>query len=230
MKRLFVSEHPARNGNDKTEELQALFRRVRGITPEVRFCPERDPFPADPRIRAIRFTSLPYGEYENSVFAYLGVPDGAGYDIIYVRYKHYDNTDMPETMEESEVFAVGETYYLEVRLKAVSGYYFDENYEPTPMFGGSASEVDPTWAYVMDENTYIMFTVDFTVAAFTYGDVNGDGIVNKKDSLMLRKYLSDSTTPINLAAADVFPDGAVNKKDSLRLKQYLAGYTVTLGA
>ena len=65
----------------------------------------------------------------------------------------------------------------------------------------------------------------------TFGDVNGDGTVNKKDSLSLKKYLADpAANPINLAAADVNGDGTVNKKDSLRLKQYLAGWDVVLGA
>ena len=63
-----------------------------------------------------------------------------------------------------------------------------------------------------------------------YGDLNGDGIVNKKDSLLMKMYLADNTTQINEAAADVFPDGAINKKDSLYLKQYLAGLDVELGA
>ena len=62
-----------------------------------------------------------------------------------------------------------------------------------------------------------------------FGDVNGDGNVNKKDSLALKKYLADNSNPIDLAAADVMYDGAVNKKDSLRLKQYLAGWEVSLG-
>lgn len=63
-----------------------------------------------------------------------------------------------------------------------------------------------------------------------YGDLNGDGIVNKKDSLLMKMYLADNTTQINEAAADVFPDGAINKKDSLYLKQYLAGLDIELGA
>ena len=63
------------------------------------------------------------------------------------------------------------------------------------------------------------------------GDVNGDGAVNKKDSLALKKYLADPENhPIVLAAVDVNVDGCVNKKDSLRLKQYLAGWAVALGA
>ena len=60
--------------------------------------------------------------------------------------------------------------------------------------------------------------------------MNSDGVVNKKDSLALKKYLADNTQTIDLSAADVNADGAVNKKDSLRLKQYLAGWAVTLGA
>ena len=68
------------------------------------------------------------------------------------------------------------------------------------------------------------------VAAVTYGDVNGDGSVNKKDSLALKKYLADNSYAIDTEAADVVHDGTVNKKDSLRLKQYLAGWDVQLGA
>ena len=62
-----------------------------------------------------------------------------------------------------------------------------------------------------------------------YGDVNRDGTVNKKDSLLLKKYLADNTEEIDSEASDVYKDGIVNKKDSLRLKQYLAGWNVALG-
>ena len=68
-----------------------------------------------------------------------------------------------------------------------------------------------------------------SLAGTLYGDVNGDGSVNKKDSLALKKYLADPANTIDLAAADVNADGTVNKKDSLRLKQYLAGWDVVLG-
>ena len=63
-----------------------------------------------------------------------------------------------------------------------------------------------------------------------YGDVNGDGIVNKKDVLGLKKYLADNAYVIDLDAANVNGDSYVNKKDLLRLKQYLAGWNVQLGA
>ena len=63
-----------------------------------------------------------------------------------------------------------------------------------------------------------------------YGDLNGDGLVNKKDALLLKMYLADNSTEIDLEAADVFADGVVNKKDSLYLRQYLAGFDIELGA
>ena len=69
MKKLYVSEHPAPGGNEKTAELRALFDRVRAVTPEVRYCPEWDPFPEDKRIKALRFSGLPYEDQENAVFA-----------------------------------------------------------------------------------------------------------------------------------------------------------------
>lgn len=68
------------------------------------------------------------------------------------------------------------------------------------------------------------------ITNFIYGDLNGDGLVNKKDSLLMKMYLADNSTVIDKKAADVYADGIINKKDSLYLKQYLAGLDVELGA
>ena len=68
------------------------------------------------------------------------------------------------------------------------------------------------------------------VRDFIYGDINGDGLVNKKDSLLMKMYLADNSTVIDMQAADVYADGIINKKDSLLLRQYLAGQDVELGA
>ena len=67
------------------------------------------------------------------------------------------------------------------------------------------------------------------ITNFIYGDLNGDGLVNKKDSLLMKMYLADNETVIDMQAADVYADGSINKKDSLYLKQYLAGLDVELG-
>ncbi len=68
------------------------------------------------------------------------------------------------------------------------------------------------------------------VIDFVFGDLNGDMLVNKKDSLLMKMYLANNATEIDMQAADVYYDGNINKKDSLYLKQYLAGLDVELGA
>ncbi|MBQ2306463.1 MAG: hypothetical protein II184_03000 [Clostridia bacterium] len=77
MKKLYVSEFSSPGANEKTDALKALFARVCAAVPAVRFCPERDPFPSDGRIRALRFSGLSYQEKENGVFAYIGFPETA---------------------------------------------------------------------------------------------------------------------------------------------------------
>lgn len=63
----------------------------------------------------------------------------------------------------------------------------------------------------------------------TYGDVNDDGKINSKDSLLLRQYIADYDVEINELAADVYRTGKVNAADSLLLRQYIAKYPVELG-
>lgn len=56
------------------------------------------------------------------------------------------------------------------------------------------------------------------------GDVNGNGVVNAKDRMMLTRYLAkwSSYENINMTAADVNSDGGVNAKDRMILTRYLA--------
>ena len=77
MKKLYASEHRSPGGTEKTKELRTFFDSVKKIQPQVTLCPSFDPFPADERIKAIRFSALPYGGRTATVFAYLGFPDGA---------------------------------------------------------------------------------------------------------------------------------------------------------
>ena len=60
------------------------------------------------------------------------------------------------------------------------------------------------------------------------GDVNGDSVVNGKDSALLAQYLAGWDVSIDLDAADVNDDGKVNGKDSALIAQYLAGWDVVL--
>ena len=62
------------------------------------------------------------------------------------------------------------------------------------------------------------------------GDANGDGAVNMKDVLTLRKQLAGMTVSCNLENADVNEDGDVNMKDVLMLRKFLANIIDKLGA
>ena len=54
------------------------------------------------------------------------------------------------------------------------------------------------------------------------GDANGDGVINLKDVLVLRKYLADIPVEIDLVGADMTRDNTVNMKDVLALRLRIA--------
>ena len=118
---------------------------------------------------------------------------------------------------ESPVSAVLEAADDEHHLKADG--FFDAN--------GDAVAVDITAGSV---------TVEEDAVEIIYGDVNGDGVVNKKDSAMLLRHTNgwvgyEQANIPNYAAADVNFDGVVNKKDSaylLRCTNGWAGYTLPI--
>jgi hypothetical protein len=58
----------------------------------------------------------------------------------------------------------------------------------------------------------------------TLGDVNGDEIVDIKDSALIKRYLAGWEVDIDLTAADMDGDGNVTIKDSALLKRQLAGW------
>ena len=77
MKKLYVSDHISPGGNKKTDALKAIFGKLLSAVPDFWACPEMDPFPDDPRVKAIRFTGLPCKGRNTEVFAYIGFPEGA---------------------------------------------------------------------------------------------------------------------------------------------------------
>lgn len=54
------------------------------------------------------------------------------------------------------------------------------------------------------------------------GDANGDGVINLKDVLVLRKYLAEMPVEIDLVGADMTRDNTVNMKDVLALRLRIA--------
>ena len=69
-------------------------------------------------------------------------------------------------------------------------------------------------------------TVDgsVTVANYPPGDVDGDGKVTTKDSILIRRYLLGGwNVTINEDTADVDKDGKITLKDSILIRRYLLG-------
>ncbi|MDD6279350.1 MAG: CAP domain-containing protein [Ruminococcus sp.] len=63
-----------------------------------------------------------------------------------------------------------------------------------------------------------------------YGDINGDGIVNCFDMIMLRKKLCDSVilNDLQLECADCVQDGVITSADARALHKYILGVYDTL--
>ena len=70
---------------------------------------------------------------------------------------------------------------------------------------------------------------DFSTTILIPGDVTGDGIVDGKDLIQLRRYYAEFTgITIDTAMGDVDGNGAVNGADILLMRQYIAGWNVVL--
>ena len=61
------------------------------------------------------------------------------------------------------------------------------------------------------------------------GDPTGDGSVDMKDVLVIRKYIAGLSDSINVAAADVTGDGSVDMKDVLRIRKFIASLSTLDG-
>ena len=63
-----------------------------------------------------------------------------------------------------------------------------------------------------------------TVLDYIPGDLNDDGVVNTKDTRLIRQYIAGGyNITINKEAADVNDDGVINTKDTRLIRQYVAG-------
>lgn len=55
------------------------------------------------------------------------------------------------------------------------------------------------------------------------GDVNGDGRVNVRDVIAVRKYIVDNSTAIDILAADVDGNGRINVRDVIAIRKIIVG-------
>ena len=71
------------------------------------------------------------------------------------------------------------------------------------------------------EGNEILTSATWVTEAIT-GDANGDGSVDMKDVLLVRKSIAGMTVTIDETAADVDKDGSVTMKDVLKIRKYIA--------
>ncbi len=70
---------------------------------------------------------------------------------------------------------------------------------------------------------------EITVSDSICGDINRDGRIDIKDSVLLVQYLAKWNVEVDEAGADCDADGDIDIKDSVLLAQYLAEWNVHLG-
>ena len=76
---------------------------------------------------------------------------------------------------------------------------------------------------------YTLSAADLTITPSyrLIGDVDGDGVIQTKDAVLIERYLAGAYTPdaLGLLTADTDGDGAVTDNDAQRIQQYIAGIT-----
>ena len=63
----------------------------------------------------------------------------------------------------------------------------------------------------------------YEAVTVTLGDINGDGAVDLRDLVRLKKYIADNGTDAVVAAADLNNDSEINSADMICLERYLLG-------
>ena len=80
-------------------------------------------------------------------------------------------------------------------------------------------------------STYLVTETNIkTVSEITYGDANGDGKIDSRDAVVIKKYVAGFTGfTIDLEASDVNADGKVDTRDAVKILKKIVGFDVTLG-
>lgn len=154
----------------------------------------------------------------------------------------------PSLTESSGTLKVGETKQLQIGAiqESCRAYIDADSYDwqsdspaATVDSDGVITAVSPGNVVITGRNkgnpsqvlTYTLtVSEEPTPPAIVFGDSNGDGVVDSKDAVMIKRYMAGYTDQkINLAACDVNADGTVDSKDAVKILKKLAGYDVVLG-
>ena len=91
----------------------------------------------------------------------------------------------------------------------------------TVHYGGSP--IDRVNMEIERENEALLNAAWVYHGAANAGDANGDGSVDMKDVLMMRKFIANRTATIDKTAADVNRDSSMDMKDVLLVRKFIAG-------
>lgn len=143
----------------------------------------------------------------SSTYAATTSNDGSKMDII-VMNKNYDSPmNFNFNVNSDKTFTSGKVWG------------FDSNSAQITQKDSISSISDNKFTYKIPALTavHIVLYADNAV----YGDVNHDGQIDSVDLMLLKRYLKDKSTKIDLKAADMNKDGKINVIDTFLLKNYI---------
>ncbi|MDE5583416.1 MAG: hypothetical protein K2J08_06905 [Ruminococcus sp.] len=127
----------------------------------------------------------------------------------------YEPDSRPPSASEPEGYATAHWYWTQIFIKADDDPYYAREYLGWTCFDEKGN--------VAFEGQYMpeMYQVKPTEC----GDLNGDGVIDSFDLVILRQYLTKQTTlnPLQVEAADVMYDGVVSYSDLGILRGFILG-------
>ena len=156
------------------------------------------------------------GGFRGSKIKKIELNDG----LIRIDYEAFLNCEELKSVYIPESVNVIENYAF--------GYVFGDNgFEKTDGFTiyGEAGSAAQKYA---EDNGFAF--IEGRMNEITYGDANGDGKIDSRDAVVIKKYVAGFTGfTIDLDAADVNADGKVDTRDAVKILKKIAGFDVTLG-
>ena len=146
-------------------------------------------------------------------------------------YAFYECTNLEQVVFYDSVKRIGDHAFSEcLALKNITFYKTSGSFDDVvkgAYWDTNAGAYTSAGAYSVSETTDSIL--------INYGDANGDGSINAKDLLKIKKYLSAYDYDTGTSSVDIYPggdctgDGFINAKDLIRLKNYLSSYDYDTG-
>lgn len=96
--------------------------------------------------------------------------------------------------------------------------------EQNVLYAEKTGSASITFRNESGEEITLNVTVEEAAAPVLTGDLNGDGEINLKDVVLLRRYIAGGWgVTLDETAADINHDDAINLKDAVLLRRYIAG-------